>query len=227
MVGKCALFFLWSACSEDGATSGSIPEWLTLVVTVLALAAAVYAGLQASKAAKGAQKQAAVAVAAFRADAKVRAEASASKVYSVIFDHDFVEPSELALGIFADLDRTVLEPEVFSPDTHLFIVPALRVAFHISNDSDEVVGPISYQLVFRDGYRSVQRIDVRPLLPHTKTAFEIVTTWPTGMARGPDNPIELLGIVPEIELRDSAGRWWRRRGYDPIERLQRGATSLP
>lgn len=70
---------LWSACrTDDGITLGSLPEWLTMIVTALALAAAVFAGWQAKKAADSSRAQAksaaeAVAFSQQQADAALQA----------------------------------------------------------------------------------------------------------------------------------------------------------
>lgn len=75
MTVSCALWWFSGGCAGYEVNAGSLPEWLTWFVTLLALAAAAYAGVQAKKAADSAREQAGAANAAL-ISAQAQAEAA-------------------------------------------------------------------------------------------------------------------------------------------------------
>lgn len=79
MTASCALWIFQAGCFGGDLATGSLPEWMTAIVTVLALAAAVYAGVAASSAARSAREQSTAATAALVASQK-QADAAAESL---------------------------------------------------------------------------------------------------------------------------------------------------
>lgn len=220
MTASCAIWWPSANCPPL-LTMGSLPEWLMWLVTTLALAAASYAAFQAKRSSDSAKQQTEVALTAFYEDARSRAEATATKVYALLSESGMFRAGTPVLVFPRDKHWVAHDPGLINPD-ETFAVDVLRVCFDVQNDSDEVILLESFQLAYQDDSRSAQRVHSHPIRPGKRLALEVDIEWPGDMSFDSEVAVALLGIVPFIEFRDSAGRLWSRRGFEPIKRLESG-----
>lgn len=82
MTAECALWVFQTGCFGGELATGSLPEWMTAIVTVLALAAAVYAGIAATSAAKSAREQSIAAASALVSAQEQASSAAAAVLYA-------------------------------------------------------------------------------------------------------------------------------------------------
>lgn len=209
---------------------GSVAEWATVVVAIAAAAAAFWA-LRYNKAAASHARDAAEAAAAsneltaqaYRDDVRVRDEAQARLVYAtlsaghpVILGGTEVPKPWTHGAAFVPLQGMVCEHESGVPYVG---EDARTVVVCVQNRSDEIISSIRVTL-FDDSEKI--ELSAAPgwivLLPDESVTFEFLV--PFGDTR----------YLPDIAFRDSTGKYWFRRGYDPICRLsneRRNEFGLP
>jgi hypothetical protein len=82
----------------------------------------------------------------------------------------------------------------------------------VYNRSDELVGPFLLRIYSRrteELHNTLGMIDQVPVLPGGQRTVHFSVRQPADSA----------ALGPELEFRDSSGRWWRRRASDPIEEI--------
>ncbi|WP_157524981.1 hypothetical protein [Microbacterium yannicii] len=200
--------------NDDWSVSiGSLAEWATVLVAFLALLAAVASAIYSRNQARSARRT-------FEADAKVRAEAQARKVYSVAVG----KLLRRAGSRLRYKHSIVAAPDVLGRDGRLK-VDALLFRFAIYNNSDEVIGPVAFWAEDHNADEDLFegppfRTDPTTLLPRERKEVAAVVPLPDGWRKAGWRPEEhLLGLQPSIEFADSVGQPWRRVAAGPIERL--------
>ena len=228
LLGRCAVWVFQDGCWL--AHVGTLAEWATFAIAALALAAAIVSATHSSSATESARRSADVAVDAFLEDARVRREAQAAKVYAFNDGKAVTAAGKPALPMFGKYKDTAIDPELFveRPDgMRVFAVNAYHARVTVTNDSDELIGPITVQAFYKGGF-SVERVKWDLVLPRTQESFEIVVPLLEGI--DPEfeaEAEEIMSVMPLLEFRDSAGRWWRRDGFNPIQHLDRGTYERP
>lgn len=209
---------------------GSIAEWVTAGVAVAAAGAAFWA-LKYNKAANAHARDAADAAAksneltaqAYRDDVRVRDEAQARLVYATL---DGGQPvilggTEVPKPWFQEAALVPLQGMTYEHESGVpYVSEAARtVVVRVHNRSAEIISSIRVTL-FDDSQKL--ELDTAPgwivLLPDESAAFEFLV--PFGDTR----------YLPNIAFRDSTGKYWTRRGFDPIAALpdeRRNEYGLP
>ena len=180
---------------------GSWPEWLAAVGTTAAFL---------------------VAAVAYARDVKARRWAQARLVHVEVRDVRFYAPGEtaplLAYGAqvgYGDVPWLPVAREE-PPVTHQVLLGAgALVTAVVHNGSDEIFGPALVRAYGRTGLDTPWGFDVPggPVGPRSETVLELLCS-------NPHYPRGEPGIYLEVTFRDSAGRWWRRRGYEPVLRAR-------
>lgn len=207
---------------EPAIVLGSWAEWATASVALLALFAAVASAVYS-------KRQVKIAKDAFIADAIVRAEAQPRKVYSTPAGRDIARSGTLAIPYVKDfhvVDTTLTNrDEAGSP---FWRTNVLQYRLTVHNASDEVIGGIYVSVVDEaEPGKSAAGYFPDALLPGTNRDFEVPVEIPLGYdLDGPGDDI-LPTLIPVIEFRDSAGKWWTRAGLFPIQAIDRGPFELP
>lgn len=209
---------------------GSVAEWATVVVAVAAAVAAFWA-LHYNKAANAHARDAADAAAksneltaqAYRDDVRVRDEAQARLVYATLgAGHPVIlGGTEVPKPWAQEAALVPLQGMTYEHASGLpYVSEAARtVVVRVHNRSAEIISSIRVTL-FDDSQKL--ELDTAPgwivLLPDESAAFEFLV--PFGDTR----------YLPNIAFRDSTGKYWTRRGFDPIAALsneRRNEYGLP
>lgn len=197
---------------------GSVAEWVTAGVAIAAAGAAFWA-LKYNKAANAHARDAADAAAAsnaltaqaYRDDVRVRDEAQARLVYATLTDgHDVTmeggdvpRPYESSTPILAVGGMVSDQPGVNSRGIVTKHAQIVRVTVH--NRSSEIISSIRVSLFDRRGSVELSPAHSRVvILPEETQDVEFVA------------PYEDARYEPEITFRDATGKYWSRRGVDPI-----------
>lgn len=231
----CFIYALWCHVTKD-VTAGSWAEWATSFIAVLALAAAVVAGIHAASSAKStrdaarsAKDSAEIAVDAFLSDAKVRIEAQARKVYTTTGVPRYQYAKQLARSESNVIYSSGLREPSTAPEyggkppagAWQYTENALLLEFVVHNSSDEIVGPI--QLFAIDVHRNTKTptgVPTEVILPHEKqNVFVVVPLIPGTNLQKTDPEDAALGWVPVLRFRDTAGIHWERTGFQPIRQI--------
>jgi len=209
---------------------GSVAEWVTAGVAVIAAGAAFWA-LRFNKAANDYARDAAGAAAksneltarAYRDDVRVRDEAQARLVYSTLDEANpvILAGTEIPKPWVAGAALVPLQGMVYEHGSGVpYVAEAARtVAVRVHNRSTEIISSIRVSLFDATEKRE---LDTAPgwivLLPDESRAFEFLV--PFGETR----------YLPNIAFRDSTGKYWTRREFDPIAALpdeRRNEYGLP
>ena len=187
---------------------GSVAEWATAVVALLALVAAALSWVASRHANK-------IAARAFERDVEQRFRAQARLVYTSIEQ----QMSGPGLGV----DVTIDGKQVFEGgDVELHIPPvppgrwiadanSMFYLFHVHNLSDELVPEVILRLWDARANVPIDGIELRPKRALAPRSFQIYGVFLKTEAHLHQ------GVEPVIVFRDSDGHWWRRRQTDPIE----------
>ena len=212
---------------------GSLAEWVTAVLALVAGIVAIVALVLSRKANSHARDAAAAAVAsseltdkAYRDDVRVRDEAQARLVYStlktevsVILEGGDVPKPFPQSTPFVHLDGMVStqQPGLNSAAIVTQSAQVVRVSMH--NKSSEIISSIRVLL-----YDRRSKMELNPphghivLLPEETLDVDFLV------------PYDQNRFEPEVIFRDAAGKYWSRRGFDPIAALpdeRRNRHGLP
>lgn len=149
------------------------------------------------------------------------------------------EPDHRALHHYAGLNWSSLffdEGTRLSSDlgdglrSTVWAMGVVTLNFTLHNDSDELIGPVRIRAVHRSrDFESAVGVYGRPVLPGTRqdltVAVRQLAGLPDPLPSGFNLNEVLLGWLPVIEFRDSAGKWWRRYGFEPFEPLDEDPTA--
>lgn len=247
VTGNCAVFFLWSACTDEGLSIGSFAELLTVIVTFLALLAAAYAGYQAKIAANSARDQAKAAVAALNLDISTRERAQARLVYSEQRSLEELRMPRAFTELELKLADYTLDDEALStfqpiemwgePDRVRHLEhDAVIATVTVHNDSAEMISRVYlyFENVGSDEttqprmqVRSVETVVATSLSPGRQASGRIMIALPGPWPEGILVDEVLPGWIPVIEFRDASGVWWLRRGADRIRKVNRHPDEMP
>jgi len=196
---------------------GSVAEWVTAGVACLAAVAAFLALRHSRKSNDYSEETARASVeaneltaTAFAADARVRDEAQARLVYSTVvetsvyFDGQVISPP-------AGDNLTIFDgnPVRSRPgETDLIAngdVSVVLVLVH--NESSELIGPFQSSVHIPGDTGSRSTGGFGPLLPGTSALVRVVVSGTHA------------SLIPVVAFRDSTGKWWSRKGYEPVAPL--------
>lgn len=199
---------------------GSVAEWVAALAAILAFVAAVIAIFYSAKAARLSTDANRITAAAYDHDVKERNEAQARFVYALT---DPIRTLEVGENILYGESQRLAYAEPGAMDTIRETAHGVtrmsaiaRVHFanvNVHNRSAEIVGPISlrlYDLATGLLYADAEFWSDAPILPEQREDFAIAVQART------DEPPQLR---TQLVFRDSSGRWWQRRDYEPIESL--------
>ncbi len=186
-------------------TLGSWPDWLAALGTSLAFIIAAIAYLRSAKDSR--ERQARLVYASF-------ANVSA---------HNAGETLPLLQGgaQIGTGDGFVIVPG--EPGTEAKMVtlsPIMRAIVRVHNGSDEIMGPVKIQLWDIGHGRAYDRVTmptgaIEPGKDYVVDMSVVNSHWPGQPA---------LGMV--IVFRDSSNRWWKRHGFEPIERVHEDPATM-
>lgn len=180
---------------------GSWPDWIAAIGTTAAFL---------------------VAAVAYSRDVRTRRWAQARLVHVELRDLHFFGPREVApllahgAGIGGgDVPRVPLNSGAPPVTRQLLLEPAGLATAAVQNGSDEVFGPAFVRALGRTGPGIPWDFEVTsgPVSPRSERVVELCCS-------NPHYPSGQPGIELEVVFRDSAGRWWRRRGYEPVRRAR-------
>ncbi|WP_053386655.1 hypothetical protein [Leucobacter japonicus] len=221
----------WSAIS-DSMVFGSVAEWVTAVIAVVAAIAAVralrfnrVANTHARAAAEAAAQSNELTARTYQDDVRVRDEAQARLVYAI-------------LGVGQPVILGGAEaPKPQHPDRPLVPLPGIvaecgegmpyatvtenarTVAVHVHNRSTEIISSIRVSLSCKRNSGELNAsTGLVVLLPGESREVEFIV------------PFGDIQYDPDIAFRDAAGKYWTRRGFDPIVQLsdaRRNEFGLP
>lgn len=197
---------------------GSVAEWATVVVAVAAAGAAFWA-LRYNRAANAHARDAADAAAAsntltaqaYRDDVRVRDEAQARLVYATLTDGhavtleggDVPRPYVSSTPILAIDGMVSDQPGAHSRDIVTKHAQIVRVTVH--NRSNEIISSIRISLFDRrEGVEQSPAHGRVVLLPEESQDVEFIAPYGDAL------------YEPDIIFRDATGKYWSRRGADPI-----------
>jgi len=87
--------------------------------------------------------------------------------------------------------------------------PAVLAVIDVHNGSKEVIGPIHARLVYEDkSWPESPGLALQAVHPETSVRIHL-------MGRN-ELPLGVPILSPSITFRDSTGRWWERKGTEPI-----------
>lgn len=211
----------WWGTISDTLTFGSLAEWVTAIIAVIAAIAAVRAlrfNREANKHARDAARAAAqsneLTAQAYRDDVRVRDEAQARLVYATFSDGhlltleggDVPKPYASSTPIVAIDGMVSKQPGVNSQAIVTKNAQIVRVTVH--NRSSEIISSIRVSLFDRRSHTEVSPAHGRVvLLPEEIQDMEFIA------------PCEDARYEPDIVFRDATGKYWTRRGFDPIAPL--------
>lgn len=97
----------------------------------------------------------------------------------------------------------------------LIVDAAAAVTAAIHNGSDELIGPAIVRAVGRTlpGVPWDFEVSAGSVDPHSEVLADLLCS-------NPHHPGAPPNLELEVTFRDSAGRWWRRRGTEPVERAR-------
>lgn len=222
----------WWGSISDTLTLGSIAEWVTAIIAVVAAIAAVRAlrfnreaNKHARRAADAAAKSNELTAQAYRDDVRVRDEAQARLVYAtlgggqpvILQGAEAPKPRHPDVPLVA-LPGIIAERQEGMP--YAIVTQSARtVAVHVHNRSTEIISSIRIALSHK---RKSGDLDASTglivLLPGESQEVEFVV------------PFDDARYVPDIAFRDATGKYWTRRGFDPIAPLpdeRRNEFGLP
>lgn len=209
---------------------GSVAEWATAGVTAFAalvtLLAAVAAGIAvyfakrandfSEQTAREAARSNELTAQAFREDARVRESEQARFIYSITESVYVTFPGHVVHQPEADFQMGA--GDIFEygdgsdPSSPVAKVAVNTITVAAYNTSNEIVGPVHFTVYNRSTGEVLGAggSDDKPLLPNGVKRATISLPEKSG------DSWHYGGL---ITFRDSAGIWWTRRDYDPIERL--------
>lgn len=193
---------------------GSLADWVLVFVT---LCAVIVAGIALWFSRKSNQ----IAQSVYADDVRARNEAQARLVYAVVHgasvyfkgqtiaapevDHSLTQVGGNVLGIKEDEARSTYALDDLT-----------IVDLEIRNDSNEIIGAFQAQLFDPT---------TQELLPGSSGADFVRPGQSSSLIR-----IAVPGkraiLTPEISFRDSAGLYWSRRGFEPIQSLDEERRNL-
>lgn len=177
---------------------GSWPDWIAAVGTSLAFMIA--------------------AVTYFRS-VRDASEAQARLVFARIEEIHFYSPGDEGATLLGEAEISggeglaLLRGADGLPTRVQALHPVVRAVVRIHNGSDELVGPGKIQL-YNDGFkRMFDRVSMfhGAIEPHSDYFAELHVINP----HHPSQP----SVSTVLIFRDSSNRWWKRAGFDPIERI--------
>lgn len=187
--------------SQSTVTAGSWPDWLAAIGTSAAFI---------------------VAAIAYGRDVRARRWAQARLVYVRMKDLSWHGPGAtvplLAHGAGSGRGDVPWVPVRTNqpPTTHQILLgPGGVVTAAVHNGSDELIGPAFVRAIGRTGLDVPWDFEAiaGPVDPHSDGVVELVCSNPHFPGGEPN-------VQLEVTFRDSAGRWWRRRGHEPVERAR-------
>ena len=211
----------WWASISDNLTLGSIAEWVTAIIALIAAIAAVRAlkfsrraNVHAQAAATAAEQSSELTAKAYRDDVRVRDEAQARLVYTTLDGGQpvILEGTEVRQPRHPDVPLVVL-PGMLTEGQEGMPYSLLRestrtVVLAVHNRSSEIISSIWASLLDRSNkceLKSATGLIV--LLPGGSQEVEFMV------------PFDDVRYVPDVSFRDAAGKYWMRRGFDPIAPL--------
>lgn len=184
----------------DGITPGSWPDWVAALGTSAAFL---------------------IAAIAYVREVRARRWAQARLVYVRLVDVSWHPPGAtvplLAHGAgigFGDVPwLPVSGPPPITEQIVMAAAGTVTAAVH--NGSDELFGPAFVRALGRNGPGVPWAFEVPAgaTAPHSETVVELLCS-------NPHYPTGEPGIELEVTFRDAAGRWWRRRGFEPVGRAR-------
>lgn len=200
---------------------GSVAEWIAALASLGALAGVAFTVWYAGRAARLAAEANGITSAAYERDVAERAIAQARLIYALTDPIRMVNPGEAvtsAKGQRAGADEGVFDRRSMrsGPSGHFTQTAQVRgyvAVIHVTNGSDEIIGPIALRLFDkRDGrdFGNIELVDDDPIFPRTVATFSIAVREGGSMA-----PL----LRARLTFRDSNGRWWSRSDYDPVQPL--------
>lgn len=203
---------------------GSWPEWITAVVAFLALIGAALSVYFAHRAVRTSREANNITLAAYQDDVKERREAQARFVYALNEIPQLHHPGEV-MQWPDTIKMTAANGPVFVPGslrsigggiTEATVAAEIRsTTVTVYNRSDEIVAGWMVSLYDRANGQPVGGVGVGenalPLLPGDSQTVRIDLLF---------DPSHHPHVGPVVEFRDSSGRFWRRRGSEPIELIR-------
>lgn len=201
---------------------GSLAEWVTAVIALVAAVAAVVALILSGKANGHARNAAAAAVEsskltdkAYRDDVRVRDEAQARLVYSTLdAGHSVIlAGTELPEPLVSGAELVPLPDMVYvhgnGQGARYVSENARTVVVGVHNRSMEIISSIRVALFNASDKREIGHAPGWiVLLPNESRKLEFLV------------PFGDTYYLPDIAFRDSTGKYWSRRGFDPIAPLR-------
>jgi hypothetical protein len=187
---------------------GSVAEWVTALAAVLALIGAIVSVALSAQANK-------ITATAYKTDVLEREQAQARFVYALTDEVQLFSPGDtfnVGDGVLAGTvngDAAVM----VSPGLWQANRTTIAAKVTVYNRSQEMIGPLKVSLYEKKtgepiGSMSMGASDAAPpLQPGGSVSYRLAMDCP--------NFVEARA---DLHFRDSSGRWWRRRDYDPIER---------
>jgi len=187
-----------SPIAETGVTLGSWPDWIAAIGTTLAFLIAAVTYFRSSRSA---------------------IEAQARLVYATLDTVDFLAAGETFSMLDGGATMGFGEGFAMQPSARgvmprtVALEPVMRVSVRLRNGSAEVIGPAKVQLwnIGRKFLLDRVAANTGPIEPHSDLVISIVVA-------NPDHPA-MPSVRPVLIYRDSSARWWKRDGFEPIERI--------
>jgi hypothetical protein len=187
---------------------GSVAEWVTALAAVLALAGAVWSVVLSAQANK-------ITAVAYKTDVLEREQAQARFVYALTDEVKLHQPGDTfrvgddVLAGTVNGDAAVMT----SPGVWTANRPTIAAKVTVYNRSEEMIGPIRISLYNKTTGEPIGAMSMGasatspPLQPGGTISYRLAMDSPT-----------FVEARADLRFRDSSGRWWHRRDYDPIER---------